>query len=92
MENIVTRSDRLYNVLLRGFNTYEDFIGYLRNCNQLDNYEDFKKYFASEVYVEDDYNAIIYIIEEESSLFDNLSIPTVFDLICREIYSDIINK
>lgn len=88
--SLLRRVDSLYNVILRGNNTYEEFLGVLKELNAPEDYDAFFIFFVKELYVDDDFYGMIAIIDDKKREFNGLHSGKVLEGIAKEIHTDYI--
>ena len=89
---MLNRVDKLHKVLLRGKDSYKDFLELLKELDAPKDYDSFFMFFVKSLYVDDDFYAIISIIEQNRKCFDGLHVNEVLNKISEEIYLDYVNK
>ena len=89
---MINRVDRLHRVLLRGKDSYEDFLELLKELDAPRDYDSFFMFFIKSLYVDDYFYAIVSIIEQNKKYFDGLHVNKVLDIISKEIFVDYTNS
>ena len=91
MEKYLERVNSINKTILRGCNTYADFLNLLIDLNAPTDKDEFLSYFVNNVYVNDDFFSLIALIKQNSEVFDFLPANEVLQKICLEIFEDYLN-
>lgn len=91
MKKIIEKVDSINKTILRGCNTYVDFLNLLKDLKAPLNKEDFFNFFINSIYVEDDLFALICLIEQNKEKFNYLKTGEVLKMISDEIFEDYLN-
>ena len=90
MKNYFNRVPEITKLLLRGNDSYEEFIKVLHRLNAPEDYDAFFIFFVKELYVDDDFYGMIAIIDDKKREFNGLHSGKVLDGIAKEIHADYI--
>lgn len=91
MNKFIERIESVYKTILRGCKTYEDFLNLLKDLNAPTNKDEFFVFFVDKLYVDDDFFALIALIEQNKEAFDSLATNEILKKICTEIFEDYLN-
>lgn len=86
------RVDALYKTILRGKDTYEEFLEVLKKMNAPEDYDAFFVFFIKSLYVDDDFYGMVALIDRNKDVFNGLSSGKVLDKIAKEIHTDYIKS
>lgn len=90
--SFLRRLDSLYKLILRGKDTYEEFLSTLRELDAPDDSDAFLVFFIKSLYTEDEFYSIINSIDSNKVLFDGLGYGKVLDRIAKEIHTDYVKS